>query len=232
MIALGRLTGLLTLRKTASEVKIYFREGEVAFASGDERGSSAQLGQLLVRMGRITEAELNDALGRAVTGDIKIGAALVEAGHAEPESITGALSRQTERSIYRAMGWSEGRFDFGLCDMPPFVDEFPLGLRIEGLILEGMRRTEQMRLVSERIPNLEIIFSRPVSEPEELAGLGLSETELKVARLVDGSRDVAGVITASGLEEFAVLKALNALFTAGLIRKVKKTSLDERTGYV
>lgn len=232
MVALARLTGLLKMRATTAEVSIYFRDGEVAFATGDTRGEGEQLGQLLVRMGRITQAELSDALDRAETSGGRLGTALVEAGHAEPGSITSALSKQTERSVYKAMGWSEGRFEFGMCDMPAFVEEFPLGLRIEGLILEGMRRTEQMKRVAELIPSLDIVFSRPVVDREMLAGLGLSEFEQKVARVVDGRREVEEVIRLSGLNEFVVLKSLNALFTAGIIKKLKKTTIDDRTGYV
>jgi len=89
-----------------------------------------------------------------------------------------------------------------------------------------------MRLVAERIPTLDVVFSRPVVDLEMLPGLGLSDTEEKVARLLDGRREAGEVIRASGLNEFAVLKALNALFTAGITKKLKKTTVDDRTGYV
>jgi hypothetical protein len=232
LIAMQRLTGMLRLVKSDAEVAIYFRDGDVAFVTGMERGVAEQLGRMLVGMGRITEEELKDSLSTVERTGGRLGKTLVQAGHAEEASIISALTKQTERSVYKAMGWSEGRFEFGLCRMPDFVEEFPLGLRVEGLLLEGMRRTKQMRLVTERIPSLDIVFSGPIGEPETFLGMGLSENEMKVVKIVDGVRIVSDVIDESGLGEFAALKALNALYTAGLIKKLKKTTSDERTGYL
>ncbi len=232
LIAMQWLTGRLSLRTEDKRVDIYIRKGKVAFATGDDRGANEQLGSLLVRMGKLDQGAVDRALAKSRETGEKLGRVLIESGVADRDVIRAALFKQTERSIYKAMGWGEGSFSFERCAMPDFVEDIPLELTVESLILEGVRRIGEERAIAEKIPSLSVIFTRPMYTPEQLEGLGLKGHERPVLELVDGKRDIKELINISGLGEIDMLRALFALYSAGFVRKYEPTASPYRTQYL
>ncbi len=228
MLAFQRLTGRLTLINDEMSVEIYLRDGHVAFASGEKRGFREQLGNILLRMGKVKEKALNAALERCASEGRRLGQVLAEEGLVTPEDIKNALYRQTERSTCRAMAWGEGLFYFRLCDLPDFANDFPIELRVEDMILEGVRRIGESRLILEKIPNMEIVF-RTVYGPDELDSVSLKMDERLVLGLVNGRRPVKELIAMSGISQLECLRSLYALFSAGIVKKVETFS---RTNYL
>ncbi len=228
MLAFQRLTGRLTLINDEMSVEIYLRDGHVAFASGEKRGFREQLGNILFRMGKVKEEALNAALERCAREGRRLGQVLAEGGLVTPDDIKSALYKQTERSTYRAMAWGEGLFYFRICDLPDFANDFPIELRVEDLILGGVRRIGESRFILEKIPTLEIIF-KTVYQANELDTVTLDADERLVLGLVDGKRTVKEIVSLSGLSQLGCLRALYALFCAGIIKKVETFS---RTNYL
>ena len=232
IVSLQRLTGRLSMWHERQSVDIYMRRGQVAFATGDKRGSREQLGNMLMNAGRLNRASLEGALKRCADSGERLGKVLIEDGHVGEDDIKAVLLRQTERSVYRAMAWGDGRFAFELCEMPDFVEDIPVSLRVEDLILEGVRRIEEGRLIAEKIPSLDIIFTKPAYSGEEVDGMRLKAEERSVLGLVDGSRDLREMIKMSGMAEFYFLRAIYALYSAGIIRKREAGPRAGRTQYL
>lgn len=232
LIAMQWLTGRLSLRLDDKKVDIYIRKGKVAFATGDDRGTNEHLGSLLVRMGKLDQAAMENALVKSREIGERLGKVLIDSGEADIDVIRAALFKQTERSIYKAMAWGEGSFSFEFCAMPEFVEDIPLELTVESLILEGVRRIGEERAISEKIPSLSVIFTRPMYTPAQLESMGLKGHERLVIELVDGKRDVKELINISGLSEISILKALFALYSAGFVRKYEPTASPYRTQYL
>lgn len=228
MLAFQRLTGRLILINDEMSVEIYLRDGHVAFASGEKRGYREQLGNILFRMGKVKEDALERALSRCAREGRRLGQVLAEEGLVTPEDIKDALYKQTERSTYRAMAWGEGLFYFRLCELPDFANDFPIELRVEDLILEGVRRIGESRLILEKIPNEDIVF-RMVYGQDELNSVSLEADERLVLGLVNSRRAVKEIVAMSGLSRLGCLRALYALFSAGIIKKVETFS---RTNYL
>src|SRR5512143_271027 len=232
LLSMQRLTGALTLTGAGRKVYIYVKEGQVAFISGDRRGSREQLGSMLVGMGRLKKSEVESALARAERTGKMLGEVLSEGGLASTDDIRAALRKQTERSVYKAVAWGEGRFDFTLGPMPGYVDEMPAGLKVEDLLVEGAGRIGEWRKINEKIPGLDVVFVRS-GNPEGGPDAGnLGETARLVLSLVDGRRDVASLIEACGASEFAVMKALYALYLSGAIKKRGPLGRTYRTDYL
>jgi len=232
LVSLQGLTGRLSMSSGGSHVDIYFRGGDVAFATGDTRASREQLGHLLVRMGRLTQGALDQALEKCRATGERLGRVLSGDGTVSTGDIRAALMKQTERSVYKAMAWDEGRFEFELSAMPEFVEDIPLGIKAEDLVLERVGRLQELRLVAGKIPRLDIVFTKPAHKPEDTARLELGPEEKMVLELVDGDRDVNELIRVSGLSEFSLLKALYALYSVGIIRKSGPAGKDGRTQYL
>jgi hypothetical protein len=232
LIAMQWLTGRLSLRMEDKKVDIYIRKGKVAFATGDDRGANEQLGSLLVSMGKLDQNAVDKALARSRDTGERLGGVLIESGVADKDVIRTALFKQTERSIYKGMAWGEGSFSFECCAMPDFVEDIPLELTVESLILEGVRRIGEERSISEKIPSLNVIFTRPMYSPEQLEGMGLKGHERLVLELVDGKRDINELINISGLIEIDILRTLFALYSAGFVRKYEPSASQYRTQYL
>ena len=232
LVSLQRLTGRLAMWHERQSVDIYMRRGQVAFATDEKRGSGEQLGHILLNMGRISRASLEGALEQCAKNGVRLGKALIEGGHVGPEDIKAVLLRQTERSVYRAMAWGDGRFAFEFCEMPDFVEDIPVSLRVEDLILEGVRRIEEGRLIAEKIPNLDIVFIKPAYSSEEVDGMRLKAGERTVLDLIDGSLDLRGMIEKSGMAEFNFLRAACALYSAGIIKKREPAQRTGKTQYL
>ncbi|MHB8173664.1 MAG: DUF4388 domain-containing protein [Nitrospirota bacterium] len=231
MVAFQRLTGKLMLINDEMSVEIYLRDGHVAFASGEKRGFREQLGNILFRMGRVKEEALNAALDRCAREGKRLGQVLAEEGLVTPDDIKSALYKQTERSTYRAMAWGEGLFYFKLCELPDFASDFPIALRVEDLILEGVRRIGESRFILEKIPSLEAVF-KIVYQQNELDAVSLEVDERLVLGLVDGRKTVRELVSGSGLSQLGFLRALYALFCAGIVKKVETFSKTYRTNYL
>lgn len=233
MVSVQSLTGRLSMSHGGKFVDIYVRDGAVAYASGEARGEKEQMGALLVGMGRLASGALDAALRKcAETGD-RLGSVLVDEGYVPSADIKAALEKQTERSVYRAMAWGDGEFSFEICPMPGFVEDVQLDIKAEALIMEGVRRVNEIRLFTEKIPSLDTVFVKPAYTAEEVEAMALKEEERLVLELVDGSRDVAGMIRASGLGEFGLMKALYALYTTGIVKKASSPARkSERTQYL
>ena len=232
LIAMQWLTGRLSLRMEDKKVDIYIRKGKVAFATGDDRGANEQLGSLLVRMGKLDQVAVEKALVKSLETGEKLGRVLIDGGVADVDVIRTALFKQTERSTYKAMAWGEGSFTFECCAMPEFVEDIPLELTVESLILEGVRRIGEERAISEKISSLSVIFTRPMYTPAQLDGMGLKGHERLVLELVDGKRDINELINISGLVEMDILRALFALHAAGFVRKYEPAASPYRTQYL
>jgi hypothetical protein len=232
VISMQRLTGRLSLSHDGQYVDIYMKDGRVAFATGEKRGKRELLGSMLVNMGRLTQAALGESLSKCARTGGRLGGVLADCGLVSMADIKSALLKQTERSVYKGMAWGEGRFVFELGPMPDFVDDVPIEIRVEDLILEGVRRIEEVRLISEKIPSLEIVFTKSLYTREELNNMGVKQDERIVLELIDGKTSVKGLLDASGLAEFVFLKALYALYSAGIIKKLGPAARGGRTQYL
>jgi len=232
LVSMQRMTGRLSMSHEHQMVDIYFKGGQVVFATGDKRGRREQLGFMLINMGRITKSGLDMALDKSANTGVRLGKVLVDEGLVSLADIKSVILKQTERSAYKAMAWDEGSFFFEFCDMPEFVEDMPVSLSVENLILEGVRRIEEGRLISEKIPSLDIVFIKPAYTAEEITNMGLRGEERLVLDLIDGKSEVKDLFGRSGLGEFGLLRALYALYSAGIIRKREHALRSDRTQYL
>ena len=219
LLDLSRKTGVL---RVTSELRhnagtIYFENGSIVFA--EIRTNPHPIGGLLLRNGKITEADLERARDmQQRQGDRRrIGEILVSLGALTHRELQRTVRFQIEEVVFEVMSWKEGYFSFTegeLVDVPP---EATVRVPVEALLMEGARRIDEWSRIESRIPHLGIIASL-APPPETLeAGLDLLPPEWEVLALVDGGRDVRGLATALGRSDFEVAKILFGLESAGVV---------------
>jgi CheY-like chemotaxis protein len=217
MLSMQRQTGILTIHSSSEAMEIYFREGAVVFSSGNRGDLRAGLDVLLRKSCRVDSDSLQHALSIAnMTGE-QVDKVLIREKLIDGRTYADCLRRHTESLVYKAMAWKEGDFSFENAAPPVFA--VPLQIKVDDLLLEGARRSDEWTLIQQKIPNLNMVFEPMIGNAEELTTRGMSDTDLKVFSLIDGRRTVQDIIDADYLGEFDVAKSIFILLSVNLIRR-------------
>jgi tetratricopeptide (TPR) repeat protein len=224
LLSMGKKTGCLSIAHKSNFGYIYFDKGRISYASIVNRRD--RLGDILVKNGDITQAQLDAAIQSQETHrNARIGDLLVAQGAITRDLLHEQLRSQIEEAVYFLFTWSEGSFNFEP-DVNPDEQDVTVSINPESLLLEGARRVDEWSLIEKKISSFDLIFER------DGARIADSEVELeadqrRILELVDGQRDVAQIVEDSGLAEFDVGKALYGLATAGFIHRVGKSKRAE-----
>src|SRR6476660_1593398 len=191
LLFLGRRTGCLALADRHNFGTIYFEEGHIVYAAIVNRRD--RLGDILVRSGRLTAAQLQQAVARQ-EGDreYKLGEILVELGFVGRSDLESHIRLQIEEAVYYLFTWTTGAFNFE-AGVRPDPRDFQVHINPEWLLLEGARRVDEWSLIEKKIPSFDLIFTADKARVEA-AGAPLSDQEQQLLPLLDGRRDVQQVV--------------------------------------
>lgn len=218
LIYLGRRSGCLSVASDLNFGSIWFDDGWIVFASMLTR--SDRLGERLVAAGRLTQAQLDQAVAAqaAVPGQ-RLGAVLVGLSLLSREELDRELRRQVEETVYTLFTWDSGTFSFE-AGVSPDEGEATVRLNPEGLLLEGARRVDEWSVIAKKVPTLDAVFALEGTPRPDGEDAALVEIEQRIVPLVDGQRTARDIVDATGLSEFEVSRALYGLLSAGWIRRV------------
>ena len=218
MLGLQRQTGRLAVTSDGGNLEIYFKEGSVVFATPCSNGTiSDVLSGFLRKACRIEDGNIEHALRiMEMTGD-PIDKVLVKERAIDVRTFNQCLKRHTEATVYRAMALTGGNFLFEKTTPPAFAH--PVQLKVDDLLLEGARRSDEWVLIQQRIPSFDLVFEPMIGNAEELSTRGLSEVDASVFSLVNGQRTVQDIIEELNASDFDVAKSLFILLSVNLIRQ-------------
>jgi CheY-like chemotaxis protein len=217
MLSMQRQTGRLGIHSSSEAVEIFFQDGAVVFSSGNCGDANAAMDTLLRKSCRVDSDSLQHAMSiSSMTGE-QVDKVLIREKLLDIKTYTDCLRRHTESIVYKVMAWKEGDFSFESATPPVFA--VPLQIKVDDLLLEGARRSDEWTLIQQKIPNLNIVFEPMIGNAEELTTRGMSDTDLKVFSLIDGRRTVQDIVDAGYLGEFDVAKSIFILLSVNLIRR-------------
>ena len=148
------------------------------------------LGDVLVKSGRVTEAQLKEA-----------------------------LSRQASELIYEVLRWKRGRFELRHQPPPPQAERARLGLPVASVIMEGFRRVDEWRVVETSLGSFESVLQRDPMAIEALGADRLARPERVVLDTIDGERTIREVVAASHLSSFDACRILGQFLEARVVRR-------------
>ena len=216
LLFLGRRTGCLAVADGQNFGTIYFQDGQIVSASIVNRRD--RLGDMLLRNNRITAEQLRRAVDtQGQARERRLGVILVEQEAITPEALAEYVRLQVEEAVYFLFTWTAGTFNFESGVLPETGES---GLRInpEYLLLEGARRVDEWSIIQKKIPSFDLIFTVDMAHVGQ-SDVTLSNTQLQVVPLLDGTRDVQQVVEDAGLVEFDVGQALYGLIAAGFAHR-------------
>ena len=208
----GRRTGVLLTRSDGNERGIVLIDGNLAWACSTSPGE--RLGELLVRLGLVDNSRVEQVLrDQAASGEKKrIGQALVDLGILSADALRTGLRHQVVEIFLGLLVARAGSFVFlrGL-DREKLPTQ--LALDTQGMLLDGLRRLDEMELYRSLVPG-------PEAKPRA-TGKAVSEAleadQQRVLALADGARSVADLAAAAVIGEFDATRAVYKLIVAGYL---------------
>ena len=229
LLSIGRKTGTLTISNEYSHKEIAFKEGRVVHSSSSKEEES--LGNLLLKRGLISEANLGKALKVGRERGKRLGRVLIDLGLVPEGEIASWLRHQVEESIYDLFGWDKGEFSFEEGKLPPAKDFIP-PLEVMSLVMEGTKRMDELSELQRKLPPPHTILKVKDFFQTEKEEFTLTPLQIQVLPLIDGRRPMGEIIEESEIGGYLTTKAIYDLLSADLLEKAggkpsKEGMLDE-----
>jgi hypothetical protein len=161
---------------------IFFDQGHVLAATSNAEGE--RLGEVLYQFGALSREEVEQCIA---VKDKRVGDAAVELGLVTRDKLFQIMGRQAEEIVYSTLLVGDGMFYF--------LDRYEESriparhaLSSSALLMEGVRRMDEMSYFRERIPSDEHV---PVRAANKTAPAKAEPAELKVWHAIDGETSVA-----------------------------------------
>ncbi len=222
MISMSQKEGTLIVQDAESRKAIYFGPTGIKLVSTGKR-KGLRLGDILVRAGKITEANLDEALENGKIQKKLLGEVLVESGVVSDQEIQQIVREQIEEEIYDLFLWKRANFEFvegpsseGLKDLDAPVTR--LSFDVNGLLLEAVRRADEWVVINQKLPSVDSIYAwgSPQARAEE--DQFSNDSAKRVYRFVDGQTSVSEIVENTGIPKFETCKILMDLADRARIR--------------
>ena len=212
-ISQGRQTGNHVPQHESLVKRLFLGDGNiVSCGSNDPR---EYLGQIMVSQQLITEAQLKEAFDIQGKTRIMLGRVLVQKGWVPEEKVVQALKRKTEATLYSLFLWPDGDFVFEEGEIPG-EGAIPLRLKVEEVLLEGLRRYDLAQKIRGVFPSMTIVLSRTdLAPPPDLLGNPFARRAME---LVDGSRTLREICLELHAPEFTVSYFLFSALERGYVQ--------------
>jgi hypothetical protein len=208
----GERDGVLLARSEGFERTVALIKGNVAWASSSSPGE--RLGEVACRMGLLDRPRLQQILRsqRDPLDRRRIGQVLVDSGAMLTQDLPRVTRQQVVEIFLGLLVARSGAFVFLRgCDPSRLPSNFALDT--EALLLDGLRRLDEIELFRGRIPGLWVKLRRTASSPAD----ELSEDAKLVLAASDGKRTLARIAADTGLGEFETTRTAYRLVVSGLL---------------
>lgn len=215
LLALQGQTGVLRIERggasSARSVSLAIRAGRLDGCAGGAFDEDLRVGRFLVTHG-VSRAAIERAASAPRAAGELLGERLLSSGEASVAQLTSALEQQCRELVYECLTWSEGRFRYDAGASLISAQRARLGLVADALVMEGMRRIDEWRVMRAMIPSDALVLSRT-----EGAEATVPDEDRPVLREIDGVRAVRDIGDALGMSRFDVCQALCRLMQAKLL---------------
>jgi DNA-binding response OmpR family regulator len=214
-------SGALRLQGKDASIEIWVNKGRIDFAGARGVADEFLLGHFLVRGGQIERAKLDEVLqARCAVPAGLLGADLCRRGLITEVGLRRAMAQQTTALVFEGLRWGKGSFSFHPTVEPsPVAREAMLGLPIDGLIMQGLRRVDEWRVIGQEIDNFDMVFVRNEDKIASFDEQRLLREEAAVLEIVNGKNTVRDIIRLSKMGSYDVTQVLFRLLRCKFIRR-------------
>lgn len=218
---------ILHIRGRHDEKRLRFRNGHLADAVSVNRANRSKtgflmnkVGYLLIRQGRITEEQRDQALALCEQRPkLRIGEALIELGALSRESLLEALRTQIEGVIFSLFIFPDGRYEI-VADDSETPAASDLNIPLESLLSKAEAQEPEWSRIRQAIPSLDAVLDFPEGGREKLDSARMTEHQQLVLSLVNGQRPIRDICIAATMLDLEVYKFLFFMVNAKILVRV------------
>ncbi len=206
-------TGTTVLCREKENKKVFFRNGDIIFASSNL--DTDQLGTSLLRSGKLTEEQRDKSEEVAKQTGKQLGAVLIERSLLTPKDLVEGAKLQVKQIVLSLFSWREGNYAFENAPLP-LAEIVPLPLDTGALLMEGIRNLD-WKFVRKSLPPLKTVLRQAKDTAFFLRGIVLDQDQQMILSLVDNIRSIEEICALSEIGDFGTLKAIYALSALRLV---------------
>jgi hypothetical protein len=212
---LTQQTGELTVQRGKVKKTTYFEKGRPCFAISNL--VTDRFGPFLVRVGKITQQQLELCQAAADKTGRRTGDVLVEMGLLKETEKLYYVAQQVKAIVYSVFGWEDGTFRLHFADRAA-GEAIKIDLHPANLITRGVKKLYK----PERLYRLLAPDDRLAPSQDPAYGLHEVELERWEAELlpkIDGTRTVGELIQVAQRPEHVVYGALHGLVALRILER-------------
>jgi outer membrane protein assembly factor BamB/tetratricopeptide (TPR) repeat protein len=220
-LAVNNHTGTLKITtKDKAQKCIYFSHGEISlFSTGS--AEALRVGEILIRLNRLSPDSLKVALDEQKSSGELLGQILLRKGMITKEDLRQALETKIREEIYDLFLLTDAEFEFYIDHLPeevfdPLQKNTRLAINTSSLVLEGIRRVDEWRLIQRRIKTFDEIYvpAGAITVPED------DPLAAKLISQLDGRTPVWKLFEVYGGSRFECSKTIYEFLESGHVRPI------------
>lgn len=221
LLAASRKSGTLGVQKDDSIVMVYFKDGVINYGYGPRQ--TYHLGQLLRDKNKISATQLEQAIAIQGKGENsrRLGEIMISRGFIDRADLENVVKSQIEELLYSLLAWDSGSFKF-YENQYPTEEEITVKISVENVILEGLRRIDELNMAKDVLTNLDEVYTISAAQNDRTRDVNLRAKEWNLMALVDGYRSLNEILSYSSVDKNEAMVSLARLKLSGIITKTER----------
>jgi CheY-like chemotaxis protein len=219
LLQMENQTGVLVVTHGKSEITTTMRKGLIELVQSHGAGDEFRLGRFFVEATLVTPREIEELVTARGDGAQPLGDLLVKSAKVTDAQLRAALLRQSSELIYEILRWKEGRFVFKNDPPPTLAASAGLGLPVASVVMEGVRRVDEWRVMEAKVGTFEEVLVRDAVAIEAMGDQSIPRGERTVLEAINGERTIREIIHLTHMSSFDACKILYQFLEARLVRK-------------
>ena len=220
-IFFAKRSGVLRLSQAEVKKNLYFIEGGIVFAHSNLR--TERLGEILMRLGKITEDEFREVTAETDLGK-RIGQVLLEKGFISPAEIRSGVAYQVQQILYSVLNWDSGEYEFQDKENPVFED-IKVEVSTPIILIDGIRNISNPVILERVIDGNDAALVELGSAEDKLIRLNMDHAEETIVSCIDDRATVGRLRSITHLSAVEFNRALYSLILSGVVR-LQKDGVD------
>jgi tetratricopeptide (TPR) repeat protein len=215
VIYVGRRSGTLNLVRKEERQSLRFRHGHIVNAHTNV--TEERLGEMLVRRGALSEADLARATEVVVRDRRRLGEVLVELGTIDASDLEDAVALHVHEMLTRVFAWRDGAYQF--VEDPEGEDqgELTLKLSVGELILESVQAVQDPDVLRYALGDMDRVLVLSADPLLRFQKVTLSPADGFVLSRVDGATSAREIVQMIPVPPEQTHKSLLGLLSTGIV---------------
>lgn len=212
----GRRTGVLAFSRGDERRNVHLRGGHIVNADTSVRED--RMGEVMVRKGLLSAADLKRARGFSLRDNKRLGAVLLELGLIDEPGLERVLQLHVHTVLSAVFSWSDGSYEF---TEAPAIEDAPgeVGLHAStgDLILEATRSVKDPDVVRYNLGDIDRVLALSSDPLLRFQRIALTPTDGFLLSRIDGTLSAREVMQLIPLPQEDVQRSLFGLLSTGIV---------------